>query len=81
MKKLISSFVLTAALFVAAACPMTASAEGGRHPEIMEAIHALEKAKQHLQEAKHEFGGHRRDAVEAIDKALFQLHLALEADR
>ena len=52
-----------------------------RHPEINRAIKALEVAKAHLQRAAHDFGGHRAEAVEAVDKALEQLKLALQYDK
>jgi hypothetical protein len=52
-----------------------------RHPEINRAIRALEVAKAHLQKAAHDFGGHRAEALEAVDKALEQLKLALQYDK
>jgi hypothetical protein len=52
-----------------------------RHPEIHQAIHALENAKAHLLEAKHDFGGHRDAAIHACDEAIAQLKAALEFDR
>jgi len=51
------------------------------HPEIRRAIEALERAKAHLQHAAHDFGGHRVEAIEAIDRALQQLHQALQFDK
>lgn len=51
------------------------------HPRIRSAIHALEGAKAELQKAPHDFGGHRADAVLAVDKAIEQLKLALEYDK
>ncbi len=51
------------------------------HPEIWEAIHSLEHAKDHLQHAAHDFHGHRVDAIGAIDAALHQLHVCLDYDR
>ena len=51
------------------------------HPEINAAIRALERAKLHLQSAAHDFGGHRVEAIRAIDAALVQLKLALEYDK
>jgi hypothetical protein len=45
------------------------------------AIRALERAKLHLQSAAHDFGGHRVEAIRAIDAALVQLKLALEYDK
>ncbi|HEV2751306.1 MAG TPA: hypothetical protein VGV12_12365 [Gemmatimonadales bacterium] len=51
------------------------------HPEINAAIRSLERAKLHLREAAHDFGGHRVEAIRAIDGALVQLKLALEYDK
>ena len=52
-----------------------------RHPAIRTAIHALEKAKEELKAANHDFGGHRAQALEDCDKAIAQLKLALEYDK
>jgi hypothetical protein len=82
MKNLITCFCVAATILLAPAFTSTATAEPReRHPEIHEAIHALEKAKRHMEEAKHDFGGHRKEALEACERAIRQLHLALEADR
>jgi hypothetical protein len=51
------------------------------HPQINGAIRALEAAKDHLQRAAHDFGGHRVKAIRAIDAALVQLRLALKYDK
>jgi hypothetical protein len=80
MKKLISSIAIVAALLITPAFSPAASA-GERHPEIHEAIHALEKAKKHMEEAAHDFGGHRKEALEACERAIHQLRLALESDK
>lgn len=52
-----------------------------RHPKIRQAIRALQGAKEDLQDASHDFGGHRVEALEAVNNALKQLQLALEADK
>ena len=52
-----------------------------RHPAIHRAIRALEEAKLALQRADHDFGGHRKDALEECDKAIAQLKLALQFDK
>jgi len=52
-----------------------------RHPELREALAALEKAKHHLKESKHDFRGHREAALLACENAIYQLKLALESDR
>jgi hypothetical protein len=51
------------------------------HPQINAAIRALENAKDHLQKAAHDFGGHRVEAIAAIDRALEQLRQALQFDK
>lgn len=51
------------------------------HPAIRRAIGALEAARADLQRANHDFGGHRVAAMDAIDRALEQLRLALQFDR
>jgi hypothetical protein len=77
--------------------PLAAAARGGRaaapslptaaasraepHPEIRRAIAALNRAKAYLQHAAHDFGGHRVEAIEAIDRALAQLNMALQYDK
>jgi hypothetical protein len=51
------------------------------HPEIREAIGALRNAKAHLEHAAHDFGGHRVEAIKAIDDSLHQLQDCLKFDR
>jgi hypothetical protein len=52
-----------------------------RHPAIRRAITSLEEAKVYLKNAKHDFGGHRADALVEVDKAIEQLRLALKYDK
>lgn len=47
------------------------------HPHIHRAIHELNEAKKELTEAAHDFGGHRVEAIKAVDEAKRQLELAL----
>lgn len=61
--------------------PTAAKSYPEPHPEINAAIRALERAKLHLQRAAHDFGGHRVEAIRAIDGALEQLKLALQYDK
>jgi hypothetical protein len=51
------------------------------HPEIREAIAALRRAKDHMQHAAHDFGGHRVEALKATDEAIHQLEVCLKYDR
>ncbi len=48
------------------------------HPQIRAAIDALRRARAHLQEAKHDFGGHRDEAIRAVDHAAEQLEICLK---
>jgi hypothetical protein len=52
-----------------------------RHPEIREAIGALRRAKEHMEHAAHDFGGHRVEAIQATDAAIRQLEDCLKYDR
>jgi hypothetical protein len=51
------------------------------HPEIQMAIRSLERAKEHLEHAAHDYRGHRVDAIAAIDAALNQLRVCMRFDR
>ena len=51
------------------------------HPEIREAIGALRRAKEHMEHAAHDFGGHRVEAIRATDEAIHQLEECLKYDK
>jgi hypothetical protein len=51
------------------------------HPEIREALHSLRKAKEHMEHAAHDFGGHRVEALEATNKAIQQLEICMKYDK
>ena len=62
--------------------PPAAHKKGGeRHPKIRHAIKALEAAKEDLEDASHDFGGHRAEALEAVNNAIKQLQEALQYDK
>jgi hypothetical protein len=71
---MMSSFALIA-LLLALSSPSPAA---GRHPQIEAALDALHNAKEHLEHAAHDFGGHRVDAIRAIDEADRQLRICLQ---
>ena len=52
-----------------------------RHPMIRRAIVALHGAKNELEHADTDFGGHRADALQAVNNALDQLQQALKYDK
>lgn len=66
---------------IPARAPQPVATAAEQHPEINGAIRALERAKLHLQRAAHDFGGHRVEAIQAIDAALAQLRQALQYDK
>lgn len=51
------------------------------HPQIREALGALRRAKEHMEHAAHDFGGHRVEALRATDEAIRQLEICLKYDK
>lgn len=51
------------------------------HPHIRASVVELQAAKHELQTAAHDFGGHRVEAIRAIDAAIKQLRLAQQFDK
>jgi len=47
------------------------------HPDMDAAQQALETARDHLKAAGHEYGGHRKTALEKVNQALEQIRLGL----
>jgi hypothetical protein len=47
------------------------------HPQIARAVEALRDARAYMMTARHDFGGHRVEAVRATDEAIRQLNFAL----
>jgi hypothetical protein len=97
MKRQIFTMIGTFTLFAALATPISVPAAPAPapkpqpapaaqpapepHPEIREALVALRRARMHMQDAAHDFGGHRVDALKATDEAIRQLELCLKFDR
>jgi hypothetical protein len=52
-----------------------------RHPKIHEALSALRVSREDLEHAAHDFGGHRVEAMRAIDEAIKQLEICLKYDK
>jgi hypothetical protein len=51
------------------------------HPKIRQAIAALEAAKAELEQSSGDFGGHKAEAIEAVNNALKRLRLALQFEK
>jgi len=91
MKKALLALAAAAALVLAVVLPFNTTAratgtpapaaqKGERHPEIRMAIRHLEQAKESLEKAAHDFGGHRVKALEHVNQALEECHRAMETD-
>ena len=52
-----------------------------RHPELHKALRNLKSAKQDLEKAAHDFGGHKAAAIQAINQAIGELEAALHYDK
>jgi hypothetical protein len=52
-----------------------------RHPHIRHALAELKEARVELKEAAHDFGGHRKAALEAVEVAIRQLNVCLKHDK
>jgi hypothetical protein len=52
-----------------------------KHPQIREALASLRNSKEHLEHAAQDFGGHRVEAIRAIDEAIHQLEICLAYDK
>jgi len=97
MKHRLVSIVSTAGLILAIAIPVSvpaaipvprpqstssAGAAGERpHREIRDAINTLQSARNYLQGATQDFGGHRTMAIRAINESLHQLQLCQSYDQ
>jgi len=64
-----------------AAPAQPAAASPADHPQIHDALVALRTAKSHLESAKHDFGGHRADALRSVDSAIQQLEICQKYDK
>ena len=56
---------------------LQAQNERAMHPRIAAAIETLKDSRAYIQAAPHDFGGHKQNAVRAINDAIRELELAL----
>jgi hypothetical protein len=73
------TFNSSAAIAAPAPVPMAVPVPA-RCPNIHEAIRALESAERDMHEARHNFCGHKREAMEATHRAIEQLRAAEACD-
>ncbi len=57
---------------------LMAQPERAMHPRLVRAIAALRDARDYMEHAPHDFGGHKVDALRATDEAIRQLQFCLE---
>ena len=80
MRRLSLTVATSLVLFGLVATPRPASAGGEPHPLIRRAVNALHGAVTDLQNAAHDYCGHRLEALQASNSALAQLQQALQCD-
>jgi hypothetical protein len=80
MRKFSRLFALTVILGLLSV-PITAVAsyDDDDQPHMQAALEALQSAKHHLEEAKHDKGGHRVAAIKAIDSAITHVKAGMES--
>jgi F0F1-type ATP synthase epsilon subunit len=80
MRKFTRLFALTVILGLLSV-PITAVAsyDDDDQPHMQAALEALRQAKHHLEEAKHDKGGHRAAAIKSIDAAIAHVKEGMEA--
>ena len=61
--------------------PRAATAQKSDYPKIRAAIASLEAAKAELVNSNKDFGGHKQDAIDAINDALKRMRLALQFEK
>jgi hypothetical protein len=76
------SLLLALAGVVLALSPLPrARAEDRQHRHLQAALHELKESRNELEKADHDFGGHRKKAVEAINAAIEQTEGCLKFAR
>jgi hypothetical protein len=48
------------------------------HPEIAAALEAMHNARHHLDDAAHDFHGHRVKAIEHLDQAIHEADICMQ---
>ena len=76
-----TAFAFSQGALFAARPPAAVQQKKEAHPHIRAALQELRGARQELETAAHDFGGHRKEALESVDNAIKQLQLALQYDK
>ena len=88
-KLLLTGIFITSASVVMAAPEHDAKArmnpstqtEKKHHQKLHDALKALEEAKNDLEQASQDFGGHREAALKSVDVAIKDIHQCLEHEK
>lgn len=78
MHKRVSAVV--AGMVLTASMMMPLVVRGEDQPHMKAAMDALVQAKQHLQQAEHDKGGHRAKALQHVDMAMQQVRMGMNYD-
>ena len=78
MKKYILSGALLLSLMLAGSLLMPSPVVAEGHPKIHAALRELRNAKVELENAAHDFNGHKKDAIAAVQGAIDQLELCVK---
>jgi hypothetical protein len=81
MLKKLSAFAIVVALMTLTPSMTTAAPPPDRCPKLHQAAGALELALHDMETARHDFCGHKVEAMEATRHALQQIRLAEACDR
>jgi hypothetical protein len=81
MKKNIARILAVGVILAIFSLPVTvaASADDEDQPHMQAALDALKQAEQHLNEAKHDKGGHRAAALKATREAIKHVEMGMKA--
>jgi len=77
----LAAAALTVALAGGAVLAQSGQAPREPHPVLRNSIRQIETVKDRLQQAPSDFGGHRVAAIEALNHAISELQLAIQADK
>jgi hypothetical protein len=76
--KLIATLTIMCALAAVSCAATTTRAD---QPHMQAALQSLQEARAHLANATHDKGGHRVDAIQAVDRAIAQVQRGIDFDQ
>jgi Spy/CpxP family protein refolding chaperone len=74
------ALAFAAASLTAPHSAVAAAALPDEHHEIHDALDSLRHAREHIEKSKHDFNGHRQEALQATDNAIRELEVCLKYD-